>query len=96
MIKYEEVEHLAKLARIDMTEEEKKELQSDLVSILDYVERIKEVTGEVEPLLSEHRNIMREDTDPHDSGEFTEAILNEAPATKDDYFLVKKIIESKK
>ena len=96
MIEYEEVEHLAELARIDMTEEEKKELQGDLENILGYVDQIKEVTGEVEPVLSEHRNIMRADENPHEQGRYTEDILNEAPGKKDGYFVVKKIIESKK
>jgi len=96
MIKYEEVEHLAKLARIDMTEEEKKELQGDLESILDYIDQIKEVTEEVEPVLSDHRNEMREDGEPHEPGLYTDKILKEAPDSKDGYVMVKKVIESKK
>ncbi|KKP88196.1 MAG: asparaginyl/glutamyl-tRNA amidotransferase subunit C, partial [Candidatus Nomurabacteria bacterium GW2011_GWC2_35_8] len=45
-----DVENLAQLARIELTEEEKKELLSDMDSILSYVKQIEEMkietTGE--------------------------------------------------
>jgi aspartyl-tRNA(Asn)/glutamyl-tRNA(Gln) amidotransferase subunit C len=96
MISFEEVDNLAKLARISMSKEEKKTLQSELLSILNYIDEIKSVTDEAKPVISNHRNIMREDKEGHAPGLYTEAILAEAPNKKDGYFVVKKIIESKK
>lgn len=92
MIEYEEVEHLAKLARIDMSEDEKKELQKDLESILNYATIIEEITDSVQKELPNHRNIMREDIAPHESGEFTKEIVDLFPDKKGDYLRVKKII----
>lgn len=43
MISKEQIEHIAKLARMELTEEEKEGLTKDLSSILDYVEKLNEV-----------------------------------------------------
>jgi aspartyl/glutamyl-tRNA(Asn/Gln) amidotransferase C subunit len=96
MISFEEVDHLAKLARIQMSDDEKKELQKDLLSILGFIKQIQEVTDKAEPVLLAHRNVMREDKNAHETGLFTDILLGEAPKTKEGYFVVKKIIESKK
>ncbi len=93
MISIEEVEHLAKLARIGMNDDEKKELQKDLERILDYVSEIKEVSGEAPSHLSEHRNVFREDGKPHETGNYTEDILSLAPARAENYIKVKKVLE---
>lgn len=45
-----EVEHVAKLARIELTAREKKKFQQQMATILDYVDKINEVdTEKVEP-----------------------------------------------
>ena len=38
------------------------------------------------------RNVLREDKEPHESGQFTESILSEAPGKERGYFKVKKIL----
>ncbi|MFH1894639.1 MAG: Asp-tRNA(Asn)/Glu-tRNA(Gln) amidotransferase subunit GatC [Patescibacteria group bacterium] len=43
MISKEEVKHIAKLARLGLTEEEIEKFQKELSSILDYIEKLKEV-----------------------------------------------------
>ncbi|MFC1720716.1 Asp-tRNA(Asn)/Glu-tRNA(Gln) amidotransferase subunit GatC [Patescibacteria group bacterium] len=89
----DEIKKLSQLSRIDMDEGEMKELQNDMESILGYVEQISEVvTEEHEPIAGEHRNIMREDGEPYESGKYTEDILNEMPKVKDGYLEVKKIL----
>ena len=68
----------------------------DMGSILQYVSELKNApTKEILPA-KEHINVMREDENPHNSGEFTEKILGEAPKSKDGYFVVKQIMEEKK
>ncbi|MBI5077819.1 MAG: Asp-tRNA(Asn)/Glu-tRNA(Gln) amidotransferase subunit GatC [Candidatus Yonathbacteria bacterium] len=90
-----DVEHLAGLARIAVSEDEKKILQHDLEEILAYVSEIKEAgqggrkeRGEQGELY----NVMREDSEPHESGIFTEDILKQAPAREGDRVSVKKIL----
>ncbi len=92
-ITLDEIKKLSQLSRIKMDEEEMKELQCDLEAILSYVEQISEVvTEEHMAVAGEHRNIMREDGRPHESGEYTEIILEEMPKVKDGYLEVKKIL----
>ena len=43
MIKKEEVKHIAKLARLGLTEKEINEFRKELSSILDYIEKLKKV-----------------------------------------------------
>ena len=92
-MKIEDVQKLATLSRIDINEDEQKELLKDLESILGYVSEIQEVvTKERNVEMIEYGNVMREDEDAHDSGVYTKDILKEAPSTKDGYIRVKKIL----
>lgn len=51
MISREDVEHIAHLARIELTEAEKAKLEKDLSTILEFVEKLNEVdTKNVEPV----------------------------------------------
>ena len=84
---------LAELSRIEITKQEQEELLNDMSGILDYVDQITEVaTTEMQVKPSLHRNIMREDKNPHKSGLYAEDILNEMPDTEDGYLKVKKIL----
>ncbi len=50
MISKQEVEHIAKLARLGLTEKEIEKFQRELSKILDYIEKLKEVDiSKVEP-----------------------------------------------
>ena len=89
-----EVEHVARLARLELTEEEKARMLAQLDSILRYMEKLNELdTRDVEP--TSHVlpivNVMREDElRPCLSQE--EALAN-APDRYDVFFRVPKIIE---
>ncbi len=64
MISKEEVKHIAKLARLGLGEKEIEKFQKELSSILDYVEKLKEVdVSKVEPTshLLRVENVMRKD-----------------------------------
>lgn len=86
-----DVENLAKLARIELSEGEKRELLSDMDSILGYVKQIEEVKVEdIEPELNIH-NVWREDI--ADSREFSKELISEQfPDAKDGFLKVKKIL----
>ena len=88
-----EIENLAKLCRIELTNDEKKELSGEMDSILDFVNQIQTVNvGDKKESIGQLRNIMREDKNPHESGLYTKDILEEAPKTENGYIRVKKIL----
>ena len=89
-----DVEHVAKLARLRLTEEEKEKFGKQLSEILEYVEKLNELdTEKVKP--ASHvvplKNVMRED-EVKPSLSVEEALAN-APAREGKYFKVPKIIE---
>jgi len=93
-ISKEEIEHIASLARLYLTEEEKELFCSQLSSILDYMEKLNELdttivepTSHVLPLM----NVMRDDV-PSPSIPREDALMN-APDHTDKFFRVPKIIE---
>ena len=94
----EEVLKLAKLARIEIPDSEAESLAHEFDVILKYVGEIKNASHDLSrpsPKLGEGKggvNVMREDANPHESGIFTESLLNEAPDRKGDYVRVKQIL----
>ena len=91
-----DIEKLGDLARIKLSEEEKETLKIDIEAILGYVSQIKEVSSDIERDMSGKNetliNVMREDENPHESGLYTEKILENAPEREGDYIKVKKIL----
>lgn len=89
-----DVAYVAHLARMELTEDETREFQGQLRDIVGYVRKLNEVdlTG-VEPTAHAVpiRNVFRED-EPHD-GLDRQDVLENAPATVQDQFLVPKIVE---
>ena len=92
MVNREEIEKLAKLARIDISDEEKESMQKDIESILDYVGQVKNISEESKIEVPALKNIMRDDIVTHKSGEFTEDLLSLAPSRQGNYLKVKKIL----
>jgi len=90
----EKVLNLAKLARIEIEDSEAKKLSHEFETILGYVGEVKGATNDQRPTTNDNtiQNIMREDIQPHESGLYTEKILEQAPAREGDYIKVKKIL----
>ncbi len=88
-----DVEHIAELARLEFNENEKQKLTHELNEILNYVKKLDELdTSNVEPLshVIELNNVFRDDVvQPSIPPE--EALKN-APAKKDTFFRVPKVI----
>ena len=87
----EDVENLAELAKIELTEEEKIELLSDMEGILGYVKQIQEI--DVEDIIPEYenRNIWREDK--LEERDFSKDLIKEQfPDSQDGFVKVKKIM----
>lgn len=90
----EHVRHIAKLARLKLTDSEVLLFQKDLNSILEYVETLRELDAENVPPMSHvipMKNVWREDK-PAKAGK-PEEILSNAPAREKGFFKVPKIIE---
>lgn len=92
MLSQTEIEKLARLARIAITDEEKAQFGKEIESILGYVSEIQNIYKGIE-LYPENtgkiRNVLREDiavdTDPKN-------LLESAPHTEGDFIAVKKIL----
>lgn len=92
MITVKDVEHVAKLARLELTEEEKEKFTSQLGDVLKYVEQMNEVdTSNVEPMAHaiDFVNVMREDQVKYEQTK--EELMNNAPDAEDGFFKVPKI-----
>ncbi len=98
MISKEEVQHIAKLARLGLTEKEIEKFQKDLSSILDYIEKLKKVdVSGVEPtshsVLVENVTRIDEMRLKGASQKEAEKLLDLAPETKESYLKVKSILK---
>jgi len=95
MITKKEVEHIAKLARLGLTEKEISKYQKELSVILDYIEKLKEVDiSGVEPtshsILLE--DVMREDRErPKTKDQKPKRLIEMGPETKNNYLKVKSV-----
>lgn len=93
MISKEEVEKLASLARLALTEEEKTQFQGEIDAILGFVGKVKEAAGAAPRPQYASINVLREDIVVHKSGEFTESLLKSSPEREGDFVKVKRILE---
>jgi aspartyl-tRNA(Asn)/glutamyl-tRNA(Gln) amidotransferase subunit C len=89
-----DVAHVAKLARLNLTEEETKLFQAQLGHVLEYAEKLRELdVGEVE--VTAHAvpvfNVFRED-EAH-AGLTAEEALKDAPRQANGLFIVTKVVE---
>ncbi len=93
MIKREEIEHIAWLARIELREEEKELFEKQLSSILDYFAVLDELdTGDIEPTYNVIglRDVVRED-EPKAVLSQEDALQN-APRREGGYFKSPRIL----
>ena len=88
------VRRIARLARIAVAEDEVEHLKGELNAMLAFVEQLQkvDVTG-VEPMTSVTPMVMKKRHDIVNDGDNAEAVLSNAPASEEHYFLVPKVIE---
>jgi aspartyl-tRNA(Asn)/glutamyl-tRNA(Gln) amidotransferase subunit C len=92
----EEVEHIAALARLRLSDEEKEKYSEQLSAILDYIGQLQTVnTKSVEPTsqVTGLINITRED-EVRESQIFKE-LVESAPEQGEDYIIIPKVFENK-
>jgi len=90
----DQVRHIAKLARIAMSDSELERLVPELNAIIGWVEQLGEVdTDGVEPLTAVIDQKLRLRADVVDDGDCREAVLANAPDAQHGFFAVPKVIE---
>jgi aspartyl-tRNA(Asn)/glutamyl-tRNA(Gln) amidotransferase subunit C len=88
------VRRIAHLARIGVAENELDHLRGELNAMLAFVEQLSEVdVAGVEPMTSVTPMAMKKRDDVVTDGGIAEQIVQNAPQTDDNYFLVPKVIE---
>ena len=88
-----DIEYTAKLARINLTDEEKEKLSGQLNSIIGYVEKLEELdTDGVKPTAHPHPvyNVWQEDEVKSELS--TEEALKNAPAQRDNMVIVPTVV----
>jgi len=96
MISKEEVKHIAKLARLGVSEAEVQHFQKDLSAILDMVGKLEEINVDnIEPTaqVTGLENKTRRDESERKEGKASKNILANAPDSKDNYIKVKAVLE---
>jgi aspartyl-tRNA(Asn)/glutamyl-tRNA(Gln) amidotransferase subunit C len=88
------VRHIARLARIAVSDAEVEALAPELNNILGWVEQLQEVdvTG-VEPMTAVIPNVLRLRADEINDGGIRDEILANAPVAEHGFFAVPKVIE---
>ena len=88
------VKKVAKLARIEINEEEETTLINELNNILGWVDELKQVNTEnVEPMLSVFNESMPMREDKAESNFDNTQILNNSPENNSGFFVVPKVVE---
>ena len=89
-----DVEHIALLARLHLSEEEKQRYQEQLSDILDHVGKLSELdTSGVQPMNSIVVEQSRLRDDEAGAGMSREDLLSNAPAAADDQFRVPPVLD---
>ena len=90
----EQVRHIARLARIAMSDEELERLVPELNAIIGWVEQLGEVdTDGVEPLTAVIEQKLRLRDDVVNDGNIRDEVVANAPEAQHGFFGVPKVIE---
>lgn len=90
----EDVLKLARLARLNLTDQEVEQFTAEIDAILTYVEQLQQVDlSGMEPTyqVTGLKNVMRPD-EPYDYGTNQKELLKNAPAIEADQFKVKRMV----
>ncbi|MCA9363458.1 Asp-tRNA(Asn)/Glu-tRNA(Gln) amidotransferase subunit GatC [Candidatus Kaiserbacteria bacterium] len=96
-MKREDIEHLASLARIKLSEAEKGSLEKELSSIVDYVSVVSDIAGneaDTTPVVGVRHNVFRADEITNEPDQYTEDIIAEMPSSDGRWLKVKKILKT--
>lgn len=92
----EDIEHLATLSRIRLTEQEIETLPKELSSIIDYVSVVSDMAADEktsDPKVGVVFNVFRKDEITNQPNQYTEDIIKEMPSAEGRFLSVKKILQ---
>lgn len=90
----DEVEHIAKLARLELSAEQKALYREQLSKILDYIAKLRQLdTSAVPPTAGGGLQRMELREDRARAGLSTEALLRNAPESEGDQFKIPPVFE---
>ena len=88
------VRHIARLARISVSDEEVAALAPELSNILGWIEQLQEVdVAGIQPMTAVIPNALRLRDDVVTEGGIRDDVLKNAPAAEHGFFAVPKVIE---
>ncbi|NMB48704.1 Asp-tRNA(Asn)/Glu-tRNA(Gln) amidotransferase subunit GatC [Candidatus Kuenenbacteria bacterium] len=90
-----QIDHLARLARLKLTDQEKELYASQLANVFDYFQKLQTVdTTGVEPMsqIIPLKNVFRADEPAVDTEETHQKIITNAPNKSGRHLVVKKIL----
>jgi aspartyl-tRNA(Asn)/glutamyl-tRNA(Gln) amidotransferase subunit C len=88
------VRRIARLARIKVTAQEAKALETELSGIFEWIKQLDEVdTRAVEPMTRVVAMTLKKRADEITDGGIADDILANAPAAADHFFVVPKVVE---
>ena len=90
-----DIKALAQLARLDVSPDELEKLEEEIPGILAFVETIQKADAGTEKSAPALQNVMRNDENPHETGLYTEKLLDAAPAREGDRIAVKQVVSRK-
>lgn len=89
-----EVEHIASLARLDLTDEQRELYREQLSAILDYIEKLRKLdTTDVPPTAGGGLTQMTLRPDESRPSLTTDKLLENAPETEDQQFKIPPVFE---
>lgn len=92
----EEIQHIADLARLELTDEELEKYGSQLSDVLSYIDQLKEIdVSDTEPTaqVTGLENVLREDEIEDWDKQEIEAALKQAPEIDNRQYKVKRVLE---
>ncbi len=89
---HEDIQKLGFLARIEVSPGDAELFAGDMNNILNFLKQIESVDVSTVSPIHRLKNVVREDENPYERGQFTEDLLREAPETQDGFIKVKKIL----
>ena len=90
----QEVEHIAKLARLELSDEQKELYREQLSAILDYIAKLRELdTEDVPPTAGGGLTQMTLRADESHPGLATDALLSNAPKSEEEQFKIPPVFE---
>lgn len=93
----EKIDHIAELARLELSEEEKEQYAEELSVVLDYIEKLQEVdTTNVEPTaqVTGLKNVVRKDKIKQVSKEKHQHLIKEFPQREGRMLKVQEVFDN--